>query len=119
MRLKIVDDIRNIIQEAKGWAELEIEYTKLTLAEKATMLLSTLIIGFICFLLGMVVLLLLGMSIAELYKMLMCPALAYLASAGSVCVLLLAVYLLRRPLLLNPIARMLTRILLDRKNPQS
>lgn len=116
MRLKIVDDIQNVVEQGKAWLTLEMEYAKLTLAEKLTVLLTTLIIGFICLLLGMVVLILLGFSLVELFKMLMCPALAFLTVAGIICVLLVLLWLLRKPLLLNPLAKMLTRIIIDRKN---
>ena len=78
MRLKIVDEIQNIFEQSKTWVSLEIEYAKLTLAEKMTMLLSTLIIGFICLLLGMVVLIMLAFCLVELFKAILCPALAYL-----------------------------------------
>lgn len=115
MRLKIIDEIKSIFDQSKTWIKLEIEYAKLTVAEKATMLLSMLIIGFICLLLGMVVLILLGFSLVELFKLLMCPALAYLTVAGIICLLLVLIYLLRRPLLLNPLARMITKILFEKK----
>ena len=116
MKLKFVDDIRDLIKESRNWLELEIEYAKLTFAEKLTMLLSTLIIGFICLLLGLVVLVMLAFVIAEFFKVIMCPALAYLASAGCGLLLLLLLYFFRRPILLNPIAKMLTRIFFDKKH---
>ena len=47
--------------------------------------------------------------------MMMCPSLAYLSTAGAICVLLVLLYLFRKPVLLNPIARMLTRIFFDNK----
>ena len=45
----------------------------------------------------------------------MCPALAYLSTAGIFFVLCLLLVLLRKPLILTPISRLLTRILFDRK----
>ena len=116
MRFIFVDEIRGLIQESKNWVELEIEYAKLTLAEKLTMLLSTLIIGFVCLLLGTVVIIMLAFALTEVWKMIMSPALAYLATGGVLCLLVFLLYLLRKPLLLNPIARMLTKILLGNRN---
>lgn len=87
MRFKFVDEIRGLIQESKNWVELEIEYAKLTLAEKLTMLLSTLIIGFVCLLLGTVVIIMLAFALTEVWKMIMSPALAYLATGGVLCLL--------------------------------
>lgn len=115
MKTSFIDDIRNLVSESKTWVRLEIEYAKLTVAEKATMLLSSLIIGFVCLLLALVVLICFAFALVEVFKWLMCPALAYLTVGGIVCLLLVLFYLFRKPLLLNPIARMLTKIFFDKK----
>ena len=122
MRFKFVDDIENIFEQGKTWVSLEIEYAKLSLAEKLTMLLTTLIIGLICLLLGFVALILLSFCFVELFRDIMCPALAFLTVAGIIIFLLVMLWVFRKPLLLNPLARMLTRILVEKnekKNEQS
>lgn len=113
--MKILDELQNIIQQGKTWVSLEMEYAKLSLAEKLTILMTTLIIGFICLLLGMVVLILLGLALVEVFKLFLAPGLAYLSVAGVILVILLLLWLFRQPLLLNPLAKMLTRILIDKK----
>lgn len=115
MKLKFIDDIRDIVYQGKAWVSLEIEYAKLSLAEKLTILLTTLIIGFICLLLGMVVLILLGFALVEVFKMIIAPALAYLVVAGIICLFLALLWIFRKPILLNPLAKMLTKILIDKK----
>ncbi len=112
MRLKLLDDIQNIFDQGKTWISLEISYAKLTLAEKMTLLLTTLIIGFICALMGFVVIILFSFALVELFKLLMCPALAYVTVGGIILLCLVLLWLFREPLLLNPLARMLTRILI-------
>lgn len=94
--------------------KLEVEYAKLTLAEKMTMLFSAMIIGAVCLLMGMVVLILLAFALVELFRLMMSPALAYLSSAGVIVVLIVLFYLFRKPLLLNPIARFITRLFISR-----
>lgn len=116
MKSNLIDDIRNIFEQSKTWVQLEVEYAKLTAAEKLTMLLSSLIIGFVCLLLGSVVLVLLGFTIAELFKLILQPSLAYLSAAGSICILVAIIYLLRRPLVLNPISRLITKVFFDKKH---
>lgn len=116
MRLKIVDEIRGIFEQSKTWLTLEVEYAKLTLAEKATVLITSLILGFVCLLLGMVVLILLALSLSELFMTLMSPALAYLTVAGIILMLLLLLYMLRKPLLLDPVARLITKVIFDKKH---
>ena len=116
MKISLIEEIRSIFDQSRSWLKLELEYAKLTAAEKITVLMSSLILGFVCLLLGMVVLIMLAFSLAELFKLMMCPSLAYLSTAGSICVLLLLLYLLRKPLLLNPIARLITRVFFDKKH---
>jgi len=111
----IVEDIRNIFEQSKTWVRLEVEYAKFTIAEKLTMLLTSLILGFVCLLLFTVVLIMLSLCIAELFKMILVPSLAYLCTAGSILLVLLLFYLLRTPLILTPIARMITKIFFDKK----
>lgn len=93
--------------------KLEVEYAKLTLAEKITLLFSAMIIGAVCLLMGMVVLILLAFALVELFRLMMSPALAYLSSAGVIVVLIVLFYLFRKPLLLNPIARFITRLFIS------
>lgn len=110
MKEKLTDELKDLLMQGKEWARLEVEYAKLTVAEKFTVLISTFIIGAICLLMGMVVLILLGFSLAELFKLMMAPALAYLSAAGVMCLLALLIFLLRKPLMLSPIARFITKL---------
>ncbi len=119
MRFKIIDDIQNIVEQGKTWASLELEYAKLTLAEKLTMLMTTLIIGLICLLLGMVALILISFCFVALFENIMCPALAYLCVAGIILLLLAMLWVFREPLLLNPLAKMITKILIDKTDKQA
>ncbi len=112
MRLKLLDDIQNIFEQGKTWISLEINYAKLTMAEKLTVLLTTLIIGFICALLGFVAIIMFSFALVELFKLILCPALAYVTVGGIIILVLVLLWLFRQPLLLNPLARMLTRILI-------
>lgn len=115
MKLNLIDEFRSIVDQSKTWLKLEMEYMKLTAAEKITMLLGALIIGFVALLLSMVVLIMLALALAEVFKLLMSPGLAYLATAGAICLLLGIFFFLRKPLLMNPIARLITKIFFDKK----
>lgn len=112
MRLKILDDIQNIIEQGKNWVQLELDYAKLTLAEKLTAILTMLIIGFLCALLGFLTLILFSVALVHVFTLIMCPALAYLTVGGIVLLCLVLIWVLRKPLLLNPLAKMLTRVLI-------
>ncbi|MDE6296824.1 MAG: hypothetical protein K2L89_03175 [Muribaculaceae bacterium] len=116
MKEKLIDEIKEIFSQSTSWIKLEVEYAKFTVAEKFTVLMATLIIGAVCFLLGFAALLMLIFAGVELFKMILSPVLSYCAMAGVVCVLLIVFYLCRRPLLLNPIAKFITRLFFSHKD---
>lgn len=116
MKDKLIDEIKEILSQSTNWIKLEVEYAKFTVAEKFTVLMATLIIGAVCFLLGFAVLLLLTLAGVELFKLILSPVLSYCAMAGVVCVLLVLIYFCRRPLLLNPIAKFITRLFFNPKD---
>ncbi|MBD5306667.1 MAG: phage holin family protein [Bacteroides sp.] len=113
MKQTITQEIREIFRESKTWVELQIEFTKLTAAEKFTLLTSTFVVGAICMMLGMVVVFLLSFSLVDLFKMMMAPALAYLTVSGILILLIALIYLFRRVIIFNPIAKYITRLLLS------
>ncbi len=114
MKDKLTDEIKDLFSQGRDWIKLEVEYAKLTLAEKFTILASAMIIGAVCLLMGMVVLILLAFSLVEVFKMLMAPGLAYLSVAGVICILIVLLYVMRKPILLNPIARFITRLFINK-----
>lgn len=119
MKSKITDEIKETLTQGISWAKLELEYIKLTSAEKLVILLSTLIIGGIIALLFLPVFLMLLLALADLFKMFMAPSLAYLSVAGIVLLLIYILFLLRKPLVINPISRFMTKVFLDKdtENP--
>ncbi|MGM9815710.1 MAG: phage holin family protein [Lepagella sp.] len=116
MKISLIEEIRNIVNQAKTWAELEVEYAKMTLAEKLTILLCLLIVGFVILLLGMVVLIMLALSLSEVFKCVMSPALSYLATAGVISAILVIFVVLRKQLLLDPISRVISKVFLEKKH---
>lgn len=116
MKVNLLEELRGLFDQSRNWLKLELEYFKLTAAEKITILAGSLIIGFVAFLLGALVLIMLAFALAEVFKLMMNPALAYLSTAGVLCILLGVFFLLRRPLLMNPIARLITRVFFDKKH---
>lgn len=114
MKINFIEEIKRVVEESKTWVQLEVEYAKLTIAEKLTMLLTSLIIGFVCLLLSVVVLIILALAVSELYMMILVPSLAYLATAGSFLVLLLILFMARKQLIITPISRMITKVILGK-----
>lgn len=115
MKEKFSDSLKSIYDNGRRWVRLEIEYMRLTAAEKITVLLTTLIFGAVCMLLGMVVLILLAFSLVNVFEMFLTPALSFLCVGGVLVVLVLLLFLLRKPLLENPISRLISKLILDIK----
>ena len=115
MKQKLLDEIKEVLAQSKAWLECEADYIKLTAAEKFTVLMSSLMLGAVCLALGLFALALMSMALVDLFKLFMTPSLAFLSVAGIVLLIALLLFLLRKPLIINPIARFLTRLFLDKK----
>lgn len=115
MKSKMIDDFKKLLVVVRRYIDVNIEYAKLTAAEKFTMLAGAMAVAVAAMLCAAFMLFFLGFSCAELFKTLMAPALAYLCTAGIFLVLFIIVLLLRRPLLQTPLARFITSILFDKK----
>lgn len=116
MKSKLLDQLNRIRSEVFRLIQLSIEYAKLTAAEKITMMGGMLVLGIVVLAILGFFFIFLGFSCAELFKLFMCPALAYLSTAGLFILLCVLVILLRNQLILTPISRLITRILFDSKS---
>lgn len=116
MKSKISEEVKDLFSQTMTWAKLEIEYVKLTAAEKLIILISTLIIGavFVLFLLPIFIMLL--FALAGLFRMFMSPPLAYLSVAAIVMLLLAIVFVFRKVLVINIVSKFVTKLFLERKN---
>ena len=115
MKETLGDQIKSILDNGRKWIKLEFEYTRLTVAEKTTVLLSTLIFGAVCLLLGMLILTLLAFALVFTFKDFMSPSMACLCVSGVILLLIILLFAFRRPLLENPISRLISKLILDLK----
>lgn len=114
MKAKLTDEIKEIFLQGKNWLQLEVEYVKLTAAEKMIILMSTLIIGGIFMLLLLPVFIMFLFALAGVFKLFMSPPLAYLTVGGIVLAVLFIVYLFRNVLVINPVSKFISRLFLER-----
>ena len=108
----LLDQFKTIIARSKDWAALELEYAKLTAAEKITVLAGAAVTGMVCLMLGMTALLMFGIALAFLLQEVMIKSLAFLISGCIIIIIMGIVYFLREKMIMNPIAKIITRILL-------
>ena len=108
--------MKSIVTEIKEWLTVELEYMKLTAAEKISVLVSSLILVIVLFIVFMVVLIVFAFALVDLFNLFMPHALACVTVGGIYLLLLGVLYLLRTPLVYNPIAKLITKLFLTPKN---
>lgn len=92
---------------------LYVENAKLTVAEKLTLLLSAAVVFVIATICVTFALAFAGVALLETFELVMSPIAASAIIAGVFILLALLVFLLRKPLIINPMARYLSRMLMD------
>lgn len=115
MEKKLGDEVRLVTADVKKWLAIEAEYLKLTTAEKMSVLLSTLILVFVLFMVGLVVLIVFAFALVDLFALFMPHALACVTVGGIMLLFVGLLYLLRNPLVVNPITKLITKLFLTPK----
>ncbi|MDE5888149.1 MAG: phage holin family protein [Muribaculaceae bacterium] len=118
MKSKLIDEIKELFSQSVNWAKLEMEYIKLTAAEKLIILAGTLIMGAIFMLLLLPVIVMFLFALVGVFRMFMPLPLAYLTVGGIVLLVLLVIFILRKRLIINPVSRFISKLFLE-KNHQS
>lgn len=114
MKSKLTDEIKEIATQSINWAKLEVEYLKLTAAEKLIILMSTMIIGGVIMLLLLPVFIMFLFALVGVFKTFMAPPLAYLSVGGIVLLLTVLIYIFKKQLVINPVARFMTKVILEK-----
>lgn len=102
-----------LLKLARRFVALRVEDARLMLAEKITLLLGAIAFIFVCFMLALTLLAMLSVVIGELLSEFMSPVFAFLISAGIILIIIVIIVVLKKQLIINPIARFVSRLLLD------
>lgn len=103
---KIIDDI-------KDYVSMEVEYAKITLVEKLAEIFSTIaIIAIVMIMCGGILFYLSFSFVAYMDDILGSEILAFLVVSGVIALLLLIILAIRKWIIINPIARFLSKLLL-------
>lgn len=113
MKPKITDEIKELLAQSVNWAKLEVEYIKLTAAEKLIIIVSMMVIGIVVLLLLLPAILMFLFALAQVFIGFMPVAVAYVCIGGIVLLLLGVLVLFRKPLVINPVAKFISKVLLD------
>lgn len=106
--MKLKDDVRKFLQ-------YETDYLKLSLAEKGVKIITLLVFGVMAMIFSWIILFLCSLALAEAFRLFLPLWAAYLCTAGAFLILLLLLFLLRKPLLMNPLSKALTKALFRKK----
>ena len=121
MKPKLTDEIKDLLAQSVNWAKLEIEYLKLTAAEKIIILVSMMVIGIFVLLLLLPAILMFLFALAQVFIGFLPLAVAYVCVGVIVLLLLGILVLFRKQMVINPVAKFISKVLLDHpenKNPK-
>lgn len=103
-------------EELKKFFSLQVDYVKLTAVEKLVVLLSAIALVAVLLILGACVLFYLSFAIVYLLvDVIGCVWGAYLIVSGIFVVLSLIVFAMRKTLILDPVAKFLTKLFFNHK----
>ncbi len=109
----MVDRMRSARHSLRRLATLYLENAKITTAEKLTMFCTAATVGVICLVLALFALAFVTVALIELLALAIPVWASYLIFAGIYAVMILTLILLREPLIMNPIARFMSKLLLE------
>lgn len=113
MKQKITDDLRDIVTQGINWAKLEVEYLKLTAVEKVIIIVSMMVIGIVVLLLLLPAVMMLLFALAQVFIGFLPVAVAYVCVGGIVLLMLGLLVVFRKPLVINPVAKFISKVLLE------
>lgn len=102
-----------LFDRIKAYLTLNVENIRLTVAEKLIVLLAAILTTAICLILGGIAMLFITVAIAQVLSFWLPLWLSYCIMAGVNILLLMLLFIFRRVLILNPISRAVTRIILS------
>ncbi len=113
--MKASNTFQSLKDQVVRLLSLYAESAKLTVAEKLTMLLSAGVILIVTLVLGVFALAFLSGALIELLELVVVPWASYLILGGVFILLIVVLALFRKALVVNPIARFISKLVFDRE----
>lgn len=102
-----------VFDSLKRLVTLQLDYARLTVAEKCTVLLSTIAFYSMAVALATLVLIFLSIGLGQLLTDTVIGKYAYFIVAGLYIVLFVLLFVLRKRLIINPVARFMSKLLVE------
>ena len=109
----------DIVNDVKKLGSLYITKARLASAEKMTILLSSIAFASVLIAVGLILMVFISIGIGHLLASTVEPHMAYLTVAAFYLVLMIVLIFLRRKLFIDPIARFMSRLLIEPPVPSS
>lgn len=106
------NSLKSLWDEIRRYLELNLEYAKLTGAEKTTILLTAVATAAIVGVLAILIFFFLSIACVHWLGMVISMALAYTVMAGVYVLLLVVAVVFRRQLIIDPVAKFISRLFL-------
>jgi hypothetical protein len=113
---KNIESFKDLFVEIRDYLKLQKEYVGLEIIEKVTILISTLIVGFLLIILGLVALFYLLFALAYAIEPLVGGLkYSYCIIAGVTIVMMLIIYFFRQKLIIAPIVKFMANLFINKK----
>lgn len=109
------NSLQGVYESLRRLVTLNIDYAKLTAAEKVSVLMSTVTFYAIAAAIAVLFVLFISFGVGHLLATTVAPEVAYLYIAAFYLVLLILVVVFRKPLIVDPITRFITKLFIDPK----
>lgn len=107
-------DYKSLLNQAKAFLSSKYDYSKLTLAEKLSVLLARIVLVALALLIGFCIMLLLsGALVNVLSEATHNGTLAYVIVAGIWAIICLLVFAFKTSLIVNPVTRFVTKLMFN------
>lgn len=116
MLTDIINNIFRLKDDIISFVKVETDYIKLTVAEKVVKIATIILLGALFVVTMWFIALLMSFALAQFLSLFLPAWAAYLCTAGAFLLFLLLVYLLRKPLIMNPLSKAITQALFKKKD---
>lgn len=116
--MEIQETLKSLVGSAKNYVALQLENAKLTAAEKLSILFSTVALFAIAFFIGLAALVFLTIGLASMLESLIAPFWIYLIVGAFFILLIILLFAFKQPLIIDPVARFLSRLFIDPPKPK-
>ena len=105
--------LQSLIEGFKRYVDLQIDYARLTVTEKLTIVLSTMALYALIIIFSALAVVFITLGVGHLLATTIAPHFAYLIVSGFYIILIVLAYVFRKRLFINPISRFISKLFVE------